>query len=202
MIRGTFCGAVALVMIPIASVGSTEISGEVIRWEESLGALHLKVEDGEEVVVPVVGHTQILADYADYSSGDLFEEGERVRVSRPDDGPLRVEVRPTSTDDEPVAEKIRDEMEESPEVGEVVPPSQPTPPPSPTPRASPATTSAPTPAEMPTATPAVTPATAASSQEGASDAEGDEIEDAGVDYPATDGEAVIESDSRGASESE
>ena len=110
--------------------GSTELSGEVIRWEKDLGALHLRAEDGEEVVVPVLDHTEIVADYADYSSGKLFEAGERVQVSREDNGPLRVEVRPVSEEDEPVAAKIRDEMEPLPE--QIVDPQA-----APTPSASP-----------------------------------------------------------------
>ncbi len=93
------------------------MSGTVMSWDQDLGALHVRKESGTEVVVPVVDQTEIQVGYADIASGNLFAEGDRVRVSQEGDGPLRVEVLPEpdlELDDEPRSEPIRDEMEGAP----------------------------------------------------------------------------------------
>ncbi len=103
------------------------MSGTVLRWDQEVGALHLRKESGSEVIVPVTSATEIRVSYEDIVSGDLFQEGDQIRVSQESDGPLLVEVVPRpdpAVEDEPLHEPIRDEMEG---VAEPVPNPTPTP---------------------------------------------------------------------------
>lgn len=135
----------------LASASAAEMSGTVLSWDQELGALHVRKDSGTEVVVPVLGETEIRVEYEDIASGNLFAEGDQVRVSREGDGPLRVELLPgpdPEVEDEPLSQPAHDETDGP---VEVAPLSSPTPvegaaaeEPSPVPTASPIPSASPT----------------------------------------------------------